>query len=351
VRGTARFIRVWGSGQLEADILSRGERLTADAALAVVLERATHLDRALESGLVGPETRVFVPGAQDSTDGAVVIGYDGSISDPGGDVQIGAQFFLQTQDYGTSEYLSLIGATLVKVVDERDFQAFLADADAAREHGSFVDFATHPLVRLCDVAGLGAAAGVDGPRLRLYVDAEGVISTSTAGAPLGQLGDDLGTLEAAWNKINGESARPCAVSLAQAVDEDVRVAALEERPWIARYHGAIAAVRNLRAREIADGRDIRVSGFGGRLAPELGDITDPWDLRQDDAPLLLWTDDAAYLYAAAAERVFQLPHSTAVQVERLLVHGSPQAAGDAADRDQVTRIHEHFSNVGVALCA
>lgn len=350
MKGTARFIRVWGSGQLGSDVLEPGETRPADGSVAVVLEKAEHLDRARETGLVADETRVFVPGAFDSTDGGIVLGYDGSLSDPGGDVQIGAQFFLQIQDYGTSEYLSLIGATLVKVVDGRDFEAFLTDADTALDSGVFPDFATHPLVRLCDVAALGGPIGVDGPRLRLYVDADGAVSTSTAGSRLGEIGDDLAALDAAWGKVNSESEQPCAVSLAQAVEEDVRVAGLRARPWIGRYHGALDAVRCLRARHIGNGRDIRVSGFGGRLVPELRDVAEPRDLRPTEAPLLVWADDSAYVYDAGTERVFQVSREAGAQVERLLVHGSVEAAAGSGDADQLTQVRDHFDAAGTPLC-
>ena len=349
VKGTARFIRVWGTGQVGTDVIEPGEVVTTEGSLAVVLERAEHLDQVRDTGLVAPETRVFVPGAYDSPDGPIVLGYDGSLSDPGGDVQIGTQFFLQTQDYGTSEYLSLIGATLVKVVDERDYEAFLVDADAALRNGGFSDFATHPMVRLCDAASLGAPIGTDGPRLRLYVAADRTISTSTTGTVLGEIGDDLAALDAQWNKINGESTHPCAVALSTVVPEDVRVAGLTERPWIARYHGAIAAIRSLRSRNLTDGRDVRVSGFGGRLVSELADVVEPWDMAQEEAPLLLWTPSAAYLYSAESERIFQVPAGASADVDRLLVHGSAEAA-QSGDLDRLARIRDHFDAVGVPVC-
>lgn len=349
MKGTARFIRVWGTGQVGTDVIEPGEVVETEGSLAVVLERADHLDEVRQTGLVAPETRVFVPGGYDSPDGPIVLGYDGSLSDPGGDVQIGSQFFLQTQDYGTSEYLSLIGATLVKVVDERDYEAFLVDADTAIRDGSFADFATHPMVRLCDAASLGAPIGSDGPRLRLYVAADRTISTSTTGTVLGQIGDDMAVLEAQWNKINDESSHPCAVALSAVVPEDIRVRGLTDRPWIARYHGALAAIRSLRSRNLTDGRDVRVSGFGGRLVPELGHVAEPWDMAQDTAPLLLSTPAAAYLYSVESERIFQVPANASADVDRLLVHGSAETAQDG-DLDRLIRVRDHFDGVGVPVC-
>ncbi len=255
-----------------------------------------------------------------------------------------------TQDYGTSEYLSLIGATLVKVVDEHDFTTFLNDADTAYTGGSFADFVTHPMVRLCDAAALGATAPEDGPRLRLYVGAEGTISISPSGAPLGELGDDLATLVAAFDKLNGESAWPCAVALAGVLPEDIRVAKLKERPRIRSYHRAIAAIRTLRAREITDGRDVRVSGFGGRFAPGRQGAEAEWDLIQEDAPMLCRVGEEYYLYNAASERVFRVPPEASPQVEALLAYGSPEQAAAAGITGQLTQIRDYFTSVGVAIC-
>lgn len=340
---------VWGSGRLEHGTAEHSEMQAADGSLAVVLEKADQLDPARESGLVGTDTRVFVPGVFDDLAGPVIVGYDGSLSDPGGDVQIGVQFFLQTQDYGTSEYLSLIGATLVKIVDESDFEAFLADADTAHDTGMLQDFITHPMLRLGDAGALGASAPSDGPKLRLYVDRDGAISTATGGSVLGQLGDSPGQLATIWEKLNGESALPCAVSLGKTVNERKRVAALEARPWLPRYHAAIDAVRSLRLRDISDGRNIRVSGFGGRLAPELADLDQPNDMASADLPLLLWTDDSAYLRSASDERTFELSHAVGRAAEALLVHGSVHQAAAVGDDATVRRVSEHFASVGLSL--
>src|SRR5690625_7668175 len=114
---------VWGSGRLEPGSAEPSEVHAADGSVAIVLERADQLDAARKSGIVGKDSRVFVPGVYDDLDGPIILGYDGSLSDPGGDVQVGVQFFVQTQDYGTSEYHSLIGSKLPKISDISDFDA------------------------------------------------------------------------------------------------------------------------------------------------------------------------------------------------------------------------------------
>lgn len=349
MQGTARYIMVWGSGRLEPGSAEPSEVHAADGSVAIVLERADQLDAARKSGIVGKDSRVFVPGVYDDLDGPIILGYDGSLSDPGGDVQVGVQFFVQTQDYGTSEYLSLIGATLVKIVDMSDFDAFLADADGAIETGTIPDFATHPMLRLCDSGSLGGTADVDGPKLRLYVDRDGAISTSTGGAKLGELGDSLDQLEETWEKLNADSTRPCSVALGNTIDEQKRVSALDERPWLPRYHGALDAVRGLRLRDIGEGADIRVSGFGGRLLPDLEDVDEPRDLVREDVPYVLWTDDSAYLRCAVDDRTFQLSHDAGRAAEALIVHGSVHAAAAHGDEAVLRQVSDHFASVGLSL--
>lgn len=347
VKGTIRLIKTWGSGTLSRDMAPDGDVGVYEGALTAVLERADHLETMRESGLVGVDSRVFVPGASDDPGGPVVLGYEGSLSDPGGDVQIGSQFFMQTQDYGTSEYLSLIGATLVRVVDGSDFETFLEDADRAKETGEFADFAAHPLTRICDAPSLGAPTPDRGPRLRIYVDAEGRVSTSPGGSVLGSASDDLGTLEEAWSKANAASALPCAVSLAESVPEDVRVSGLSARPWIGAYHSALAAIRDVRGRDLAPHDELAVSGFGQLLDAELADEPRR-DLERGDAPVVMWSGDAAFVHDPRSERTFQLGVPVARIVERVLVLGPERAAaGDHAAH--VAQVSEFFSSAGVSL--
>lgn len=355
MRGTTRLIKTWATGELGADV-TEGEPVGPyEGALVLVLERAAHFDRLVDDGLVGSESRVFVRGVADRTDersGATVLGYDGSLSDPGGDVQIGAQFFLQTQDYGTSEYLSLIGTTLIRLVDEADFETFLADADRAREKGEFAEFATHPLVRICDVTALGSARPDQGPRLRLYVDAAGEISTSPSGARLGEVGCGLDQLESEWAKQNGSAEVPDAVALARSVPEDARVRGLTQRPWIPQYHAVLAGLRDVRTRGLSDPTALRASGFGGRLDSALDGVAEPADVGRSGTPVLLWAGADGYVVDPATEKTFRLGLPAARLAERLLVSGSVDAAaGGKADEQSLIRVDEFFQKAGVHLCA
>jgi hypothetical protein len=351
IRGSRRALKSWGSGVVTPDVFGPGSGPHAAGCTAiVVLERASHLETVLASDLVGEHTRVFAPGVADSGPGPLVMGYEGSLSEAGGEVQVGPTFFLQTQDYGTSEYLSLIGATLVRVVDDNDLAIFAADADRARETGVFPEFLTHHLLQLCDLPSLGGRRGDDGPTLRLYVDATGQISLSPSGLRIGELGDELALLEKEWDNLQGDAEHGCAVGLGRAVSAEARTETLRARPWLARYHDAVAALQHLSAREIGLAGETRVSGFGGRLDPSLDDVTAAADTLREGAPTLLWTAESAYLHNPADDRLFEIDHAAGRVVEGLLVHGCAEAVARAGSRSQVSAVRDFFERAGVPVC-
>ncbi|MFD3544165.1 daptide biosynthesis RiPP recognition protein [Streptomyces sp. NPDC058655] len=315
----------------------------------LVLENADHLAQVLRSDLVDLHTTVFAPGHTGSSEGPAVVGYEGSPSESGAEFSIpsdSGDFFLQLQSYGISEYMSVVGPTLVRVADPADFDAYLSDADRARQDGVFADFLTHPVIQLGDLCALGADATADGPRLRLYVNRAGELSTSPGGSRLGTLGDGLAALQAEWARINGASAHPCAVSLGTVVPEAERAAALAERPWLSRYLAAVEAARRLRF----DGSAVpRVSGFGHRLTAGLPDGDAAADAVGTGLPLVLWTDEASYVHTATGGRTFQVDHLTARVVEALLACGSVAAAAAFADREVLEGTAARFAAAGVRL--
>lgn len=351
MQGTTRLIKTWATGQLTQDVTAGGQA-EWPGSLAIVTERADQVDALAASGVVTIDSRVFVAGAaEESTSGPIIIGYQGSLSEPGGDVQIGADFFLQVHDYGTSEYLSLIGATIVRVTDETDFGAFLDDADRAFDEGEFPDFATHPLVRLCDASSLGSPQIDLGPKLRLYVDAEDGVSTSPSGSRLGDVGSSLDDLQSTWASAVSAETRSCGVSLAAAVPEPVRLAGLGERPWLSSYHSALAGVREVRSRNLSDFNDLRVSGFGSRMVTALGEITEPVDLNRRGSPVLVYSDEHAFVYDIRTEKIFQLELPAASIAEHLLVLGTADRAKELADEARVDAVARFFSTAGVPLTA
>ncbi|MFE7094354.1 daptide biosynthesis RiPP recognition protein [Streptomyces erythrochromogenes] len=328
----------------------------------VVLESAAQLAPVLASDFVGDRTVVFVPDGPNGPDGRsgsradpgapaaagpLVVRYEGSLAEPGDEMSVGDSFFLQTQDYATSEYMSVIGPTLIRITEEADFDAYLADADRARNQGAFAAFTTDPAVRIGDLSALGAGPVGDGPFTRLYVRSTAEVSLSPVALPLGTVADGGAALAAEWTRLNSESAQPCAVSLGLAVPDRSRTDALTARPWLGRYLAALDAVRELRSRGITD---LKVSGFGGRLVPGLAELDENAADRHDaDTPLLLWTEEKAVVHHAGTGRFFALDRAAAELAETLLVHGSVEAAAAHADRAALTRVETFFSDAGVRL--
>ncbi|MFC5827809.1 daptide biosynthesis RiPP recognition protein [Nonomuraea insulae] len=372
----------WATGQA-------GGAALPDEVSVIVLENSDHLTTVIESGLAGQDTVIFVPDGPGDAAGPVVVPYEGSASEPGAEMSLSETFFLQMQDYATSEYMSVIGPTAIRIFGEEDFELYLSDADRAAAEGHFAEFLTHPTVRLADVPALGAAPepagrhpgpnagsgpgaglgsgagsgsvaglgsgagsgsgadlGSDGPRLRLHAGPDGELSTSPTGLPLGKVGDDLTVLTAAWTRINAGSSHPCAVCLGAAVPEETRTAELAARPWLGRYLAALTGIRDLRLRGASD---VRVSGFGGRLSTALESVAAPADLARPELPLLLWTDDAAYVHQQWPARTFEVERRAGELAETLLVCGSIEAAAEHDGQAGLDTVAAYFSKAGVRL--
>ncbi|MBC9718885.1 hypothetical protein H9Y04_40790 [Streptomyces sp. TRM66268-LWL] len=306
----------WGSGS------ARPAHVPAASTATIVLADGAHLDAVAASGLIGPGTLVFAPDTGAPPRHPQQVGYTGSLTEPGADFCLGEDFYLQTQDYASSAYITVLGPTLVRLFTLDDFAAFLGDADRAFAEGVFPAFLTTPSVLLADTSALGSPGAVDGPTLRLYVDHDGAISLSPGGTALGQAGDDLTTLTQRFDRINAVSEAPCAVTLGAVLPEEARTAALLVRPYLGRYLAAVKALRVLTAQNVLG---LQVSGFGGRLTAGLAAAGAEADLLDAELPLVLSTAQQAYV-AAADGRIFTVNHTVAAAVECLL------AAGDHADQ-------------------
>ncbi|MEV0608367.1 daptide biosynthesis RiPP recognition protein [Polymorphospora rubra] len=315
-------------------------------AATVLLDDPAHLDALLRGGLADPQGVIFVPGA--GTGDPRIVGYDGSPAEPGGELSVNDEFYLQIQDYAAAAFMVLVGPTLVTVGNTDDFRYFLADADRARSTGGFPEFAIAGPVRLANLPGLGAGPAGDGPDRRLHVDADGAVSTSVAGVRIGTVGDGPAALRDAWLRRNDASDAPCAVCLDGAVDETERAGAVAARPWLGRYLAAIASLRTLNANGVAD---LRVSGFGGRLLAPLEGVDDPADQPGTPAAVLLWTAESGYLHLPATNRSFALSLAAARLAEALLVCGSVDAAAAFADHGKLLQVATFFADAGVRLVA
>jgi hypothetical protein len=333
----------WGTGDT-----APGGTGPAGAAMTISLADRAHLDDVIGTGLAGEGTVILAPGGHDPARG--VVGVEGVLDEPGSEFSIDYDFFLQTQDYASSQFMAVLGPTLIRIQDGDDFESFLADLDHAYAAGVFPEFATAPAVRIADVPALGATTALDGPALRLHVDRHGAISTSPAGAPLGSLGAAFPELVSAWERANAASDLPCAVCLGRTVPEARRTEGLLRRPFAGRYLAALGALRTMTVNEIGG---LRVSGFGGRLGDELadadGDAEAGVDLVDAALPVLMWSDERGYLYEPDRGRVFAVDHAAARAVESLLATGSPEAAARYASPSAVDRVGRYFAEAGVSL--
>ncbi|WP_063762950.1 daptide biosynthesis RiPP recognition protein [Streptomyces rimosus] len=352
VNGIKGRLTVWATGQGPVGDTGTGEPGSPTGTALMVLESPEHLAQIIGSDLVSPRTTLFVPGHGGSADGPHIVGYEGSLSEPGTEFSMSSgteTFYLQLQSYGISEYMSVIGPTLIRIADAADFAAFLADADRARLDGVFPDFLGHPVIQLADLAGLGAAVTGDGPRRRLYAGADGRLSLSPGGRRLGSVGDDWATLQAEWSRVAGADAHSGPVCLGDVLPEEARVPELASRPWLSRYFAALDGIRRLRVMGLPTPR---VSGFGGRLMAGLPDpsaTTQPSDAIGTDLPLLLWTDEEAYLHSAVTHRTFRVGLPAAELVEALLACGSVEAAASFADRDALRQVATRFGAADMRL--
>ncbi|MFE7387407.1 daptide biosynthesis RiPP recognition protein [Streptomyces sp. NPDC057582] len=289
----------------------------------LVLADAAHVPAVTAAGLVGSRTLLLAP--DDGTGVlAPAVSYQGSLTEPGDEFSNGQDFFLQTHAYATSPFMTVFGPTIVRVFDQNDFDAFLADADRALAEGVFPEFLITSSVLLADPAALsGAHDPADGPALRLYADRNGQVSTSPTGAVLGTVDDSLDTLTERFARAGHDTA-----ALDAALPAETRAEALRSRPFLARYLEAVTALRSLMARGATG---LRVSGFGSRMTPGLAAAGADADLADPTLPIVLYGDKDAYVVAGS--RLFAVDRRAAQALECLLATSG--VVGDILPADQV----------------
>ncbi|MFI0978281.1 daptide biosynthesis RiPP recognition protein [Streptomyces sp. NPDC021093] len=313
----------WGTGR------PRTPRTPAPA--VIVLAVPGLLPGLLRSPLPAPGTTVLVPGDEPGErvdhHGVTVLTYEGKLDTPGEDVGLHPDFYLRVDGYRAAARTVLLGPTLVRLTDDADLDAYLADAELALGEGEFRDFLTHPAVQLADLSDLGAPDTGDGPALRLYVAADGSVSHAPGGPVLGDLRSTPDELAAAWR-----DARTVRTEIGQ-------------RPALARYLAAVGAVRAARARGVSRPR---VSGFGGRLVARLPEVEEV-----ADAPLLLWSDGGEGVKATVHDprtgREISLSADAARAADALLVTGDRDTASRYADPQTVHAVDAYFAGIGLPL--
>ena len=320
-----RHLMAWSTGR--RSLLPDG-RAALSGTATVVLDDDALLADVVGSGLVGSGSLVFYP-VDIGTSHAITpdegpgtplcLPFEGSLNEPAGEAAIGDEFFLQVQDYASSEFLSVFGPTSIRFFSAEDFDAYVQDAESAIEQGRFPHFVLDHNVLLNDAEALWDAALGDGPDLRLHVDAEGTVRLSPSGLPLGTLDDTAVELEESWVRHNRETGWHGAAALGQVVPPERARAAFQERPWLPRYRAVSEALRRL----ALQGRtDLRVSGFGHRLTATAGIE----DRARQEAPVILWNAEEHFV-CLPERRTFQVGRGFAARLECLLAHGdAPLAA-------------------------
>lgn len=322
----------WATGAVTDDAAGPGTEV-------VVLSTADQVAPLRDSGVLAEGTAVFAPTAADG----VTWTLEGAVTEPYAELVVAEAFALQVVPYALGRYLPATGPTLLRVTEEADLEAYVADADEALATGRFAALFAGPTTLLADEPALGGWQGHGGPAHRLWVDPEGRLATGPWAEPLGRLGDSLASLVERWQQAQAGQV-PGASCLNRAVPEDVRAEALAQRPWLGRYLTAVSALRGLTGR----GHDaVRVSGFGGYLGTDLDGATTLTPAT--GAPVLCWDEAHAYLSTGAVGRTVQISHELATVAEKLLVLGA--GAADVLGQAETDRVAQYFRDGGFELLA
>jgi hypothetical protein len=299
--------------------------VTSPAAFAASLRRLIEPEDPADG-----ETAVLVPVDDHATVAAQlpdcnleIICYDGDFTDAADEIAVGDDFFLQSQTYAVTPFMSVIGPTLVRIEGAEDFEAFLTDADVAYGSGEFAEHTTHPLIQLADLPALRRSTRTPDPARRIFVAPDGALSTSPSGAALATFGEPLSTLLSSWQRRQpADPADADPVPLSRVLPESTRVTALRDRPWLARYFTVLDALRH--AHQLGH-TDLAVSGFGDSV-----DDAVSRSVASPDLPVLLTGDGQNLVHEPLCGKTFAVSADTAKLVEVLLVAGEEQQAVDLA---------------------
>lgn len=332
-RETKRALLSWGVGR--PFVTTDG----VDGASVAMLEDINHLTEVLRSKVLSHNGNLFVPDIGETppkVNGINIIPYQGDPTQPATELSIGADVFVQNQDYSTAEYMSVIGPTLLRMFTSEDFDVFLADLDAAEENGCFPEHLIHPAAQVSDRSALGDSTTLDGPKTRLHLRADGSWSVGPLGLTLGSLGDNFTYLQQAWRE---SSAGTASVALGNVIMEKKRANEISSRPWLGYALSVVTALQDLAARGIFN---MSVSGFGGRFDDRLNKCArlNESEYPPPDAvtPVLLWNSENTYLHIPQSGRTFWIDREVASAFEAVIVTGSPSDASYFAPHDTVDAV-------------
>lgn len=322
-------LMMWSSGVTDGSSLPRRQ-----VAVAETSEMAQALR---ESALVDDDAVLFTPGEVAGT-----ISYEGSIAGPGTEFLIGDDFFLQVQSYAISEYVSVVGPTLVRLADPEDLEILESDVHTAVETGTFPEFLTNPVVQLADLTALSAVGDGAGPDERLWVAADGTVAVSPFGERLGDVGSDLASVRRTWIDRLTPTADVGAISAS--IPRPALGAFLDRTPALSRFLAAIEGIRNLRARRLPLPR---VSGFGCALLPDV----DPAGgvMMSPALPFVMSSAERHFVVAPHARRVFEVSPEAAPAFEAVIHLG--RRAEEVVGVDTARSAAQALSAAGIDITA
>lgn len=241
------------------------------------------------------------------------ISYQGEIEQPGDEIQVGKDFWLQTVDYQSLRFTTIAGPTVARLLDATDVTIFANDASGLRIKGDIDLMLVHPGVEIgdrCLLSGNPCTAG--GHLSRLYVSENGNVRTVPSGLVLGQVGDTRETLARNAAVIADEGIDPCGSEEVSAALSKVNVGARRT------FLNILDAIRTMQLRT---GKAWFVSGVHGRVAyaDPTGDVFAP---RED--LLMLWIDSQFVLFDTRQRRGFTIG-SEAAEAFDVLLHASTES--------------------------
>jgi hypothetical protein len=247
--------------------------------------------------------------------------FSGALDEPGDEIQIGNDFWVQAADYASLPYLAITGLTIVRLYTAEDAAAYLADVRQALRTGRIPQALLHPAVQLGDRCALsgGLPCTANGLGARLHVAADRSVRTMAGGRIIGEVGDSQVVLTGSAHALSTQDDL--------CVDGTVTAALREaERAELSGFLAALDALRLMAART---GTTWKASGLGYRVAEAA--------LGEESAPprtdlLLLSSATGRLLYDARSGRGFTIPDGMAEILDVVLHTAEPDLARERLHR-------------------
>nr|WP_101848495.1 daptide biosynthesis RiPP recognition protein [Zhihengliuella sp. ISTPL4] len=239
-----------------------------------LLESQTGVDAV--ATVAGADDVVLHPEGVAPRPGPRLVRYSGTLADVGDELFLEGRG-VELQDYIAASFVQIVGPTAMRFFDSASWRAFLDDAELARRTGVFAAAMIDPRVLLADRRALARPHEIETPSA-IRIDRLGGVHLGLQGAAVGPVEDLSSTLD---------QALPLSSALGEVPAGTELIAALDARPWIARYLDAA----DLRKMLSLPNGAAQIAGFGWALLDDgLADAepsaTDPFLLDTAEGFLL-----------------------------------------------------------------